>query len=92
MPLKIPVKAYLNCFCCKVIIWTNQASFFYFLCFINDFTIMKKFDSFSPVYTHRIYIDPDYVEFTQDKIYSDCCRLQYNNLHPLSTASKLKFI
>ena len=29
---------------------------------------------------------------TQNKIYSDWCRLQYNNFHPLSTASKLKFI
>ena len=40
--------------------------------------------------THRIYLDPGYVEFIQDKIYSDRCRLQYNNFHPLSTASKLK--
>ena len=79
---------------------------FYFLCLINDFTIMNRYDSFltwnesrmrrtggkqkhkclvdwnlslhearGPVHTrvntHRIYIDPDYVEFTQDNIYSD---------------------
>ena len=49
-------------------------------------------EAWGPVYfrvnTHRIYMDRDYVKFTQDKIYSDWCRLQYINFHPLSTASK----
>ena len=50
-------------------------------------------EALGPVYTtHRIYIGLDYVEFTQDKIYSDWCRLQYNSFHLLSTAPKLKFI
>ena len=44
---------------------------FYFMCFLG------------PVYTrvngHRIYIDPDYVEFTQCKICSDSERLHNTN-------------
>ena len=44
-----------------------------------------------PMYWTHI-IQGDYVEFTQDTIYSDWCRLKYKNFHPSSTASKLKFI
>ena len=40
-------EAYLNCFYYKVIIWADEVFFSYFLCFINDFTIMNRSDSFS---------------------------------------------
>ena len=41
------ITGYLNYFYCKVIIWSHEVSFSYFLCFVGDFTIINRFDSFS---------------------------------------------